>query len=118
MLESHVSVVTSLDFSNNFQQLFSAGRDRVVNVWNLKSKKLEKTLPVYETVEALHVLSDDCEFPGKPVSKVKGDAPKTQFFSTAGDKGQLRIWSSDSGKCVHEQTFEENSSQQSLVSSM
>lgn len=29
-------------------------------------------------------------------------AKKTVFFATAGEKGAVKLWSSDTGACVHE----------------
>lgn len=117
VFEGHVSVVTSLDLSIDRQHLFSGSRDRVVNMWDLKTKKLTQTFPIFETVEQIHVLPADATFPGKVAKSTKGFNPKTQYFTTAGDKGLLRIWSSETGQCVFQQTLEETASQ-SLVTSM
>lgn len=48
LLESHVSVVRELCFSKDGDTLISAGRDKVLNVWDLRNFTLRSTLPVYE----------------------------------------------------------------------
>lgn len=47
-LSNHVSVVTSLAFSEDGSVLLTGGRDKVVNAWNLKTFKLLKTIGLYE----------------------------------------------------------------------
>ncbi|KAL9628493.1 MAG: hypothetical protein Q9164_007254, partial [Protoblastenia rupestris] len=51
-LHSHVSVVKSLDFSKQQQTLLSAGRDKTIILWDSKSWKPRKVIPVLEVVEA------------------------------------------------------------------
>ncbi|RKP22380.1 WD40-repeat-containing domain protein [Syncephalis pseudoplumigaleata] len=45
---THVSVIRGLAFAGDGDYLLSGSRDKVVNVWNLKSKGLARTYPVYE----------------------------------------------------------------------
>jgi U3 small nucleolar RNA-associated protein 13 len=48
MLESHVSIVRSLSFSEDGNLLISAGRDKIINVWDIRNFSLQQTIPVYE----------------------------------------------------------------------
>ena len=48
VLESHMSLPTSICFSKNGWELISAGRDKVLNIWDLHKNELKKTIPVYE----------------------------------------------------------------------
>lgn len=48
VLDGHYSVVTSFAFSACGWTLLSGGRDKVVNVWNLRTNVLERTIPVFE----------------------------------------------------------------------
>jgi WD40 repeat protein len=48
VLENHFSVVRGLDFSIDGETMVSAGRDQVVNFWDMKTFKLKSSLPVYE----------------------------------------------------------------------
>jgi WD40 repeat protein len=51
VLENHFSVVRGLDFSVDGETMVSAGRDQVVNFWDMKTFKLKSSLPVYEVHE-------------------------------------------------------------------
>jgi WD40 repeat protein len=51
VLENHFSVVRGLDFSVDGETMVSAGRDQVVNFWDMKTFKLKSSLPVYEVYE-------------------------------------------------------------------
>jgi U3 small nucleolar RNA-associated protein 13 len=57
VLENHVSVVRGLDFSADGATLVSGSRDQVVNFWDMKSFKLNITLPVYEVLFFFAVLT-------------------------------------------------------------
>lgn len=103
ILEGHVSVVRGLAVTEDGSTLVSAGRDQVVNIWPLKRNPAKtsghqpkNTFPVLETVEACGLL----EVPvANPSSKGKGkqrEETHTAIF-TAGDKGQLRLWSLATG---------------------
>jgi len=46
--------VTSVTFSASGDLLYTGGRDRVINVWNVASRYAHvRTLPVYEQVESM-----------------------------------------------------------------
>jgi len=81
--KGHVSSVRSLDVSPSGRYLASAGRDQVINVWDLETGKSLKTIPVMEGVESLLFLDDDT-------------------FVSGGEKGSLRKWSVQRGTCVQE----------------
>ena len=53
VLDGHVSVVRGLDVTPDGNTLVSGGRDKVVNVWDLDRGVLRRTLPVFETLEAI-----------------------------------------------------------------
>ena len=76
--------------------LISGGRDQVVLVWDLKKKKITKTIAVFESVESVTYVPRDAEF--EPRNHLKGDEDQ---IITAGDKGELRVWNLPSGECVH-----------------
>ena len=81
-LDSHISVIKSLDFSEQQQTLLSAGRDKTIILWDFKSWKPRKVIPVLEVVEAAGFASD-----GK-------------YCYSGGENGKVRIWSTSSGKEV------------------
>ncbi|KAK9458306.1 WD40-repeat-containing domain protein [Dipodascopsis uninucleata] len=85
--EGHVSVVRGLDFNKDGSILISGGRDKVVNVWNLKKYGLIKTILVFDELEVAGFLS------GASLSKNSDD-----IIYTGGEKGVLQLWSLESGQ--------------------
>ena len=77
VLESHVSVVRSLDFSPTHQTLLSASRDKTVIVWDTQTWKTRTVIPVLETVESAGFVLD-----GK-------------YCFSGGEQGILRIWNAE-----------------------
>lgn len=108
VLDSHVSVVRGLDVTANRQQLVSAGRDRVVNIWNLDGFDLQRTIPAGEGVEAVGVV-DHAHLPSSLRSSVKAT---DVLFYTGGEKGIVRVWNGTSGQVLLAQEPEENSNHQ------
>nr|KAJ3414557.1 Transducin (beta)-like 3 [Polyrhizophydium stewartii] len=96
VLTSHVSVIRGLDFSPDGRFLFSGARDKVINKWDVDELELVKTVPVFESVEALAVV----EHEGASV------------LCSGGEKGILRMWDLESGELVAEQHKEENARHQ------
>ncbi|KAA0705315.1 Transducin beta-like protein 3 [Triplophysa tibetana] len=99
VLENHYSAVTSLAFSPDGQTLVSSGRDKICTVWDLKEKKVKRTVPVYEAVEGVVIL------PEKSHYSQMGVKSNDLYFVTAGSKGVLRVWESSSARCVFTQTL-------------
>lgn len=101
LLSNHMSQVTSVAFSKDGNTLISGGRDKVVNLWSLDPKSYGthlRTLPVYESVEGLVVLSAP---PQGVVVKGKKEEADDTYFTTAGSKGVLRTWSMRSLQLLH-----------------
>ncbi|KAG9802640.1 small nucleolar ribonucleoprotein-like protein complex subunit, partial [Aureobasidium melanogenum] len=84
-LDSHVSVVRSLDFSSERQLLLSASRDKTVITWDAKTWQSKLTAPILETVERAGFVAN-------------GD-----FFFTGGENARVRIWD----MAGHERTEEQ-----------
>ncbi|KAF1777131.1 G-protein beta WD-40 repeat [Phytophthora cactorum] len=78
-IQDHMSLVTSVAFSEDGYTMLSAGRDKVVNFWDLRDQKLSKTVLVHEAVEGLVVV------------------PST--FKCVTKKGVLRLWRSSGSAC-------------------
>ena len=94
VLSSHVSSVRSLDLSPDGYFLLSAGRDQVLSLWNLRKNALEKTVPVFETLEAAYFVP-----PPRLAVKRKKDVAQAAdsksasslVAATAGEKGTVPV---------------------------
>lgn len=96
-LSGHVSAVTSLDFSlNNGQTLLSAGRDKVILLWDLSTGRNKGTVTVFEGIEGMVVIPDDARRSIKGLASLPGDT----VVATAGDKGLIRLWSVNTGQVL------------------
>jgi len=103
-LDGHFSAVTALALSPDGWTLLSGGRDKVVCLWDLRTNSRVATVPVYEALEGLAVLPPGSAFPGaSPAVTAATGRPVTLHFATAGERGQVRVWRSDTAQCVHTQ---------------
>ncbi|GKZ58279.1 U3 small nucleolar RNA-associated protein 13 [Aspergillus niger] len=85
-LESHVSVVRSLSYSPAENALLSAGRDKTVIVWDVRTFKTRRVIPVLESVEAACFVAD------------------SELCLVGGENGRLRVWDCNrGGEVTHEQ---------------
>jgi len=84
-LDSHVSVVRSLDYSQSNHILLSASRDRTVIVWSSRTWKSTTTVPVLESVESVGFVEND------------------EYFFIGGESGMLRIFSLQGKEITQEQ---------------
>eukprot|EP00026_Physarum_polycephalum_P002867 Phypoly_transcript_02876.p1 GENE.Phypoly_transcript_02876~~Phypoly_transcript_02876.p1 ORF type:complete len:830 (-),score=95.09 Phypoly_transcript_02876:113-2602(-) len=111
LLINHMSLVTSFGFSIENNILYSAGSDKVLNVWDLTTKKLRATLITYEEEHSMAVLSRDAQLPEEAtaeITKLKtkaGNEKKTfDLIALGGTSGILRVWCVDpltgTGECV------------------
>ncbi|KAK1326881.1 Guanine nucleotide-binding protein subunit beta-like protein B [Acorus calamus] len=106
VLEKHFSAVTSLAVSENGWTLLSAGRDKVVNVWDLRKYSLKVTVPTHEVLETVRAIHSDmalANFLGAHSSSKKRSASPPVFFLTVGERGIVRIWNSEGAVCLYEQ---------------
>lgn len=99
VLQSHYSAVTALGFSSDGQTMISSGRDKICTVWDLKTQKVKRTVPVYEAVEGVVLLPEKDNFTEIGVTN------KGLHFITAGSKGVLRVWESSTARCVYTQAL-------------
>ncbi|KAJ9655545.1 U3 small nucleolar RNA-associated protein 13 [Neophaeococcomyces mojaviensis] len=74
ILESHVSVVRALHFSPEQELMLSAGRDRTVVLWDVRSWTANRVIPATEELEAAGFILDG------------------QYFYAGGEQGRVRIW--------------------------
>lgn len=57
-LDSHVSLVRSLSFSSSENALLSASRDKTIIIWDARTWKIRRIIPVLESVEAASFIVD------------------------------------------------------------
>lgn len=81
-LKDHMSTVTSVGFFKDGWTMVTAGRDKVMNFWDLRRFVLLHTVPVYEALEGIQVVSKKFLKQGRDCDVVV----------TAGEKGQLKMY--------------------------
>ncbi|BGP48858.1 U3 small nucleolar RNA-associated protein 13 [Rhodotorula kratochvilovae] len=108
VLDGHVSVVRGLDVSKDGKTLVSGGRDKVVNVWDLERGVLRKTLPVFETLEAVGLVDvPEAGAVGDKKGKGKETGRTRKAIYTAGDKGVVRLWDLQTNEQIKTEADEE-----------
>lgn len=81
-LDSHVSVVRSLDYSEDQHLLLSASRDRTIILWQTTTWKQQRVIPALEVLESAGFLSAG------------------RFCYAGGENGAVRIWDMVTGREV------------------
>ncbi|KAK5149233.1 hypothetical protein LTR04_007304, partial [Oleoguttula sp. CCFEE 6159] len=79
VLDLHVSVVRSLEYSEHKDALLSGSRDKTVMLWDGRTWKNRSTIPILESVESAGFLKDG------------------QLIYTGGENGRLRLWQTKNG---------------------
>ena len=106
-LKSHMNLVTDAAFHPNEEILVTVSRDNVLNVWDLKTFALIKTIPIYEAAEAVSFVTS---FPGCPLI-----LPNTSFdnmhCAIAGEKGAVVVIRLSTAKVVFRQKLNESKGQ-------
>ncbi|KAJ5647141.1 hypothetical protein N7490_003513 [Penicillium lividum] len=84
-LDSHVSLVRSLSFSPSENALLSASRDKTVIIWDARTWKTRRIIPVLESVEAASFIAD------------------SGLCVIGGENGKLRVWDCNRGSEITEE---------------
>jgi len=84
MLDDHVSDVRALDYSVEENALLTGSRDKTVMLWDARTWKCKKVVPILEEIEAA------------------GFIDSGNFLYTGGANGNIRIWQSDNGREITE----------------
>ncbi len=122
VLKNHDSAVTAMALHVPTRSLVTGGRDRVVNVWDLKKMELASSVPIYDTIEGMVIVPSSSRVDEKPQGTGKNkkrdkEAAKSEEtsteeptetvadvkdieFVTAGVKGVLKRWKVGGGKCL------------------
>ncbi|KAF1965039.1 WD40 repeat-like protein [Bimuria novae-zelandiae CBS 107.79] len=80
VLDSHVSVVRSLDFSPEQDTLVSGSRDKTLIVWNARKWKAKRTIAVLETLESAGFIAGG------------------HIAYSGGENGRIRLWSTETSQ--------------------
>ncbi|TPX74781.1 hypothetical protein CcCBS67573_g03935 [Chytriomyces confervae] len=107
VLDNHVSVVRGVAFSVDGRYLLSGGRDKILNVWEVSSGELIKTIPTYEAMESIGLVSEISRI---GLEKKLGLDECSMIAYSGGEKGVIRLWNIDTGDCIATQKSETNSS--------
>ncbi|XP_066997395.2 transducin beta-like protein 3 [Anabrus simplex] len=102
-LSGHFSKVTAVLFHSDKKHAISCGRDRVMILWDLQKYAAVRTLPAYESLEGMVLLSDTLSLLGQKESE------EGIHVATAGERGVIRVWEMLRGREMYVQ-------QNSLVS--
>ena len=81
-LDAHLGTAPSIAFAPDGWTMLSAGRDKIVNVWELRTYAKIKTVPTFESLEGIAVIQDSPSLSSKDGVR----------FVTAGERGALREW--------------------------
>ncbi|KAJ1272550.1 hypothetical protein BS78_06G210800 [Paspalum vaginatum] len=104
VLKEHFSAVTSLALSDDGQTLLSAGRDKVVTVWDIRKYSSKRTIATYEMIEAVSFIASGSELLACLGIELANIKEKTDaYFLTVGERGVVRIWCLESARCIFEQ---------------
>ncbi|XP_010492600.1 PREDICTED: transducin beta-like protein 3 [Camelina sativa] len=110
ILDKHFSAVTSIALSEDGLTLFSAGRDKVVNVWDLHDYSCKTTVATFEVLEAVTTVSSGTPFASfvtsldqKSKKKDSSSSSLATYFITVGERGVVRLWKSEGSVCLYEQ---------------
>ncbi|XP_055328561.1 transducin beta-like protein 3 [Paramacrobiotus metropolitanus] len=107
-LKGHFSAVTDIQIAAGMDQLISAGRDKVLIVWDLRKFLQIKTLPVFEEIENFIIL------PSQNYPEFGADNGALNILC-GGSRGYLSVWDISnsrlifpSDRSVPRQTIEES----------
>ncbi|KAI9839622.1 MAG: hypothetical protein M1819_002248 [Sarea resinae] len=81
-LDSHVSIIRGLDFSPEENAVVSASRDKTAILWDARTWKVRRVIPILEGVEAVGFLDEG------------------SLVYTGGENGRIRIWEAEGGREV------------------
>ncbi|XP_040941358.1 transducin beta-like protein 3 isoform X2 [Gossypium hirsutum] len=108
VLEKHFSAVSSMAVSEDGWTLLTAGRDKVVNLWDLLDYRCKSTIPTYEVLEAVCVVYSGSRFASSLGAFLQQSGKKKSrstgiYFIAAGERGIVRIWTSEGAVFLYEQ---------------
>eukprot|EP01133_Synstelium_polycarpum_P017877 gene17877-21319_t len=121
VMENHLSSISAITFSNSGNELVSAGRDKVLNYWDLKSTAPKKTLPIFQelggmvivpkdALEAIKETVDSGNLVAKKLVAIEKKLSQNSVMATKiandgltvviGGQDVMRAWCIETGECV------------------
>lgn len=99
-LTGHFSQITSISFGSNRNSstMVSAGRDKVLILWDIEKGSKIREVPVYEGIESVLVINYNLMLP----DNIKLSKSKV-YAAAAGEMGNVKIWDMSGGLLVYEQ---------------
>ncbi|KAJ3073761.1 U3 small nucleolar RNA-associated protein 13 [Podochytrium sp. JEL0797] len=107
ILDNHVSVVRGVCFSKDGKFLLTGGRDKILNLWEVATGELMKTIPTHESMEAVGLVNESTR---RILTKSLKLTNSPLIAYTGGEKGIIRLWDLESQECIMLQKSETNSS--------
>eukprot|EP00898_Chlorokybus_atmophyticus_P008112 jgi/Chlat1/8301/Chrsp78S07720 len=101
VLKSHFSAVTDLAVARDGWTLLSAARDKVVNAWDLRKNTLKSTVPVFEALEGIAEAPELLLDLSVKSKAAHGKANAVNFLAV-GEKGQVRLYSTETAESLYE----------------
>ncbi|VDM23287.1 unnamed protein product, partial [Hydatigera taeniaeformis] len=97
-LKGHQGNVTDVAFASSNDQFATCGHDKVVIVWSTKTMKRIKTIPAFESLQAIVYLPS-----GSLRNHISSEADGNKsYLLTAGQWGIIRVWCTETSRCVLE----------------
>lgn len=103
ILSEHRSTVVDLAFTSCGSMLLSGGRDNIVVIWDLKTRKKKGALISHDTFESIVVIpSSSSMYENSPYNH-----SRRPLICTLGASGTIRIWDI-SEKCLIRELYQDN----------
>ena len=97
--KEHLSAIDSITFTPSAAQMITAGRDKVLCIWDAVSDyKHIRTIPVYEQLDAITIWPHSAKL---PIGSKEVKDEHSSVIVSAGEKGMVKLWDSGNGKCLY-----------------
>lgn len=95
----HISKVTSISFTNDGNFFVTSSRDKVLILWDFVNGKQIRTVPVYEGIECVFVVSQGLRLP----NGIELNDESKVYAACAGEEGIVKVWQMNDSKMLYKQ---------------